>query len=1141
MLMGGHTRETPLASTFTSPLRRRAAFSLRWLIGIPMVLITFIASGVVAWLAIVDGRDAVNDIARQLRTDVLARVEDQLTHYLSIPAQVNESNARALRSGILDLQDPTTVQRYFHGVIESQPSLAYSFFGTTEGEFYGARRIADGGVQVVRAGEVTGGNSHNFSTSDLGDALELKQVYPGFDPRARPWYQAGVAAGRPTWTPIYRHFVLHDLALTASRPYYDANGQLLGVFAVDYVLTQIHAFLRSLDLTPNAQVFVMQGDGHLVAASTAPEGGFFREEAGQFLPIPATESGVASVEAAAQVLQDRPGGLVAIFQDEFLNFSVEGEEKYLQVRPFAPAPGLDWLLAVVVPERDFMGGIRDQTRSTLMIIAAVLLLAGLLGFLMAGRLAAPMERLGRDADELARGQWDREPRRTTIREYNQLDRAFQAMARQLRDQFQRVQEQSEEIQEQNRLLEQRVAERTAELDQTTSRLRAFFENIPGYIVIIDREYQIVSASQSLLEVFGINDLEKVLHQPCYQLAWEQARPCQQCALEECFRTRQPMVRYSTPEEEARFGGRSMQIFNGPILDDQGEVIGGMVYYSDITDLRALERQLIAAREVAEAANQAKSEFLARMSHEIRTPMNAILGLSELVMLEGVQGQSREFMQIIQHSARHLLTVINDILDLSKIEAGRMELLESDFDLHHALQQMVGTLTVSAQDKDLDLALEMASDVPRYLRGDMHRLGQILINLVGNAIKFTSEGGVRVTVRVLGASGTQVDLGFEVMDTGEGIPEERQAEIFDTFTQVDGSAKRRYGGTGLGLAITRQLVEKMGGCISVASRPGQGSTFGFNVVLELGDPEKVPMTESAHPAAFQHAAGSRVWRILLVEDTPANVVVAEQLLKRLGHETVSVTHAESAFQQLSLERFDLVLMDVEMPGMNGFDATRHIRDGGAGEGNRMLPIIGLTAHALSEYRERGLDAGMDDYIFKPISLGELGRTIDHVMGHCNTGALARSGASDPQSTVPSVDLALVMQRLGGDQELLIEMLLTILPDLPGKMGALTQALSDEDGDTAARIAHTLKGHLATIGAQRAAALIEALETLVRRDDFRQAESRLSGIMAELHRIYQGTPAALKGVLAGMPVNEPAVRHGLPQVEALTRELGTQRQA
>ncbi|MFP4684212.1 MAG: cache domain-containing protein, partial [Ectothiorhodospira sp.] len=656
-----------------------------------MVLITLLSVGIVAWLALSQGYRAVNDMARQTRSDVLHRVEDQFSHYLDVPLGVNARNARALRSGVLDLDDPETVQRYFHNVIAAHPSLAYSFFGTVEGEFYGARRTAEGEIQVVRAGTSTGGDSHNFATSPLGDALELKQVYPDYDPRTRPWYRAGVDADGPVWTPVYRHFVIHDLALTASRPVRDDQGRLLGVLGVDYVLTQVHEFLRSIGPSPNAQVFVMQTDGHLLAASKAPEGGFFREVGGRFSPIEAAESGLAVVEASARLLGQRSGGLEAIRDETLLNFPLEGETQYLQVKPFAPAPGLDWILAVAVPESDFLGAIQAQIRRTLGIIVGISLLAVLLGVWMAARIAAPMGRLGQDADRLARGEWDRSPRHTLIREYNRLDQVFQAMAARLRDQFRRLQAQSREIRDHNRQLEQRVAERTAELARASSRLRAFFENIPGHIVIVDRDYRIVSVSHKLLEVFGIDDPEQAINQPCYRLAWGYEQPCSRCVLEECFKTGQPVVRYSSPEEEARFNGRSMQIFNGPILDEHGNIIGGMVYYSDITDLRTMERQLIAAREVAEAANQAKSEFLARMSHEIRTPMNAILGLSELVLLDGVEGQSREFMQIIQHSARHLLSVINDILDLSKIEAGRMELVEGDFDLHRALEQVVGTL------------------------------------------------------------------------------------------------------------------------------------------------------------------------------------------------------------------------------------------------------------------------------------------------------------------------------------------------------------------------------------------------------------------------------------------------------------------
>ncbi|MCG5511116.1 ATP-binding protein [Ectothiorhodospira lacustris] len=1109
---------------------RAPAFSLRLLIGLPLVLLTMISAALAAWLAIHDGRLAVDDIARQLRTDVLIRVEDRLTGYLGIPPAVNEANARALRSGVLRLDDAANVQRYFHGILSTYPALAYSFFGTVEGEFYGARRIRDGDVQVVRAGAVTGGDSHNFSTNDLGDALELKQVYPGFDPRTRPWYQAGAAADGPTWTPIYRHFVIHDLALTAARPFKDHEGNLLGVFAVDYVLTQVHDFLRRIDLSPGAQIFVIQRDGHLVASSSAPVGGFFREEAGRFLPLQAVESGIPSLVEATRLLSSRPGGLAAIGDEELLTFDLDGERQFLQVKHFAPAPGLDWVLGAVVPERDFLGGIRAQTRDTLLMIAAVLLAALLLGVVIAARIAAPLERLGMDADRLARGDWNRAPGRTSIREFNFLDRAFQSMSGQLRGQFERLESQARVISEQNALLEQRVAERTAELDRASSRLRAFFENIPGYIVIVDADFRIVSASQGLLELFELN-LSAVLDQPCYRIAWNESSPCQQCVLEMCFRTRRPVVRYSTPQEEARFGGKALQIFSGPILDEGGEVIGGMVYYTDISDLRVMERQLISAREAADSANRAKSEFLARMSHEIRTPMNAILGLSELVLLNEPAGQSREFMHVIQHSARHLLTIINDILDLSKIEAGRMELLEADFDLHQALAEVIETLQVSAQDKGLELKMLLAPDLPRYLKGDVHRLSQILINLIGNAIKFTRQGSVRLEAHFPGEMDQRLRLAFEVIDTGEGIPLERQREIFHAFTQLDGSAGRRHGGTGLGLTITRQLVERLGGEIGVSSRPGEGSRFHFTVAMAPGN---VVEESAPSPVACIGAEPARSWHVLLVEDTPANVLVAVHLLKRLGHRVTVADNALAAFERLATEYPDLVLMDVEMPGMNGFEATRRIREGEAGEACRKLPVIGLTAHALNEYRERGLAAGMDDYIFKPISLVGLGRTINRVMGGRMLGEI-EDPAGPREEGLPIVDLSVVLQRLGDDSTLLVDTLLSVLPELPERLTELRQCLMAGDLITARRMAHSLKGHLLTIGASPAAKDMEIIEAGIGTDHHDRVLDMIETLGDAFLRIYEHIPGALKAVLGALPDHRQVLLEGMPRVEGMLQGL------
>ncbi|WP_162273508.1 ATP-binding protein [Ectothiorhodospira magna] len=1109
--------------------------SLRLLIALPLVVLTVMASVLVAWLAIHDGRRAVDDIARQLRTDVLLRVEDRLTGYLSIPPAVNENNARALAAGVLQLDDTTRMQRYFHGVMSAHPSLAYSFFGTVDGEFYGARRMKNGDIQAVRAGVVTGGDSHNFATNALGDALALKQVYPGFDPRTRPWYQAGVAADGPTWTPIYRHFVIHDLALTASQPLRDEDGTLLGVFGVDYMLTQVHDFLSHITLSPDALIFVIQKDGHLVASSRAPAGGFFQEQDdGRFLPLPVSDSGLPSLVAAARLLQDKPGGLQGVSDEVLQTFYWNGERQLLQAKPFAPAPGLDWILGVVVTERDFLGTIQEQTRDTLIMIMAVLLVALLLGGMIAARIAAPLERLGRDVNRLAGGNWEPTSGQTSIREFNLLNQTFAAMAQQLRHQFQRLDAQARVISGQNTQLEQRVAQRTAELNEAASRLRAFFENIPGYIVIIDANYRIVSASQGLLELFDL-DLSTVVDRPCYEMAWDESAPCSQCALDECFRTRRPVVRYSTPQEEARFGGRPLQIFSGPIFDDAGEVIGGMVYYTDISDLRAMERQLITAREAAEAANQAKSEFLARMSHEIRTPMNAILGLTELVLLNTTADQPRQFLHIIEHSAQHLLTIINDILDLSKIEAGRMDLVAADFDLHQTLTEVMATLQVPAADKGLALQLDLAPDLPRYLWGDEHRLTQVLINLIGNALKFTRQGHVRLEARYLGQIDTRLRLAFAVIDTGEGIPVAQQDAIFQAFTQVEGQPNRQRGGTGLGLTITRQLVEKMGGQISLDSQPGVGSTFRFTVTMPPGQ-AVAPL--SASPSPVPSSSSAQGWHILLVEDTPANVVVAEQLLNRLGHRVTVAEHAQAAFVCLASSCPDLVLMDVEMPGMNGFEATRRIRDGEAGDACRTLPVIGLTAHALNEYRAQGLEAGMDDYIFKPVSLKGLSQVIDRVM-HArmpvDPPVAPDRNLSDTQAAAPVVDLAPVLERMGDDGELLIDTLLIILPELPPRLAELHQYLETGDRVSACRTAHSLKGHLLTIGAVPAATVLATVETEIPHRSPASILARIAPLDAQFTAIYRALPEALQCTLGTMPHHQQTLEQGLPQVADLLQGL------
>ncbi|MGC1307085.1 MAG: ATP-binding protein [Phormidesmis sp.] len=953
----------------------------------------------VGYLSFKNGQKAVEDLGNQLIDAVNYRVEQKLQDYLAIPHVINELNADAVKSGLITLDNPTLLEYRLWNQLQAFTSVSYIYISSVKGGSVAAGKSPNGQPVIERTETYpNGGDYVVFGVDDNGDRTEVLQVIPNQNATSRPWFRRPIAQQKPVWIEPFNYVDRESiLAISASQPLYSSAGDLQGVATVDLELNRISNFLNELAAESAGSVFVMDRKGQLMGTSSELPITTLDGETARV--IKAEEINNLLIRQAAQGITQTFGSLKTIEQQR-TTMTLAGQPYFIQINPWQDEFGLNWLIVVMVPESNFMAQIQAGNRTTaLLCLAAVALSAGLAVW-TARRISAPVLELSAASQTLleasrqkfANGKLNARLTSGGINEIRVLATSFEQMSDHLQMSYAQLEDYSQslevKVKERTEALEKeiRISKRaTAQLLASEHKYRTLHEGIQDAVLLLNAK-EIVDCNLTALRIFGCDRKPELYGKTPVDFSPD-SQPDGRRSATVLASIMAKVLQSETCNFEWMHQRKNGQPFPAEVwltaVTIEGEPMVQAVV-KDITVRKRAEAEIIRAKEEAEVANRAKSRFLANMSHELRSPLNAILGFAQIIeRSDNLSAEHSNNIGIISRSGEHLLSLINNVLDMSKIEAGRTTLAPVNFNLHQLLDDLRDMFWLSAREKQLRLTFSHTPDLPTYVRADQGKLRQILINLINNAIKFTDAGSVTVKAGLQAGSDdtSHTILSFEIIDTGVGIAANELKQVVAPFVQSQ-STQGTQEGTGLGLSISEQFVKLMGGEMTIESQEQSGTRVAFMIQAAIA--ENIPLGETVSRRVIALAAGQPSYRILIVDDKRDNRKLMVKLFEPLGLDLKEAQNGQAAVAICHNWQPHLVWMDLRMPVMDGFEATRQIRQTvrpqNKGSTKSVIPkIIALSASSFQSDQDDAIAAGCDAFIRKPFRTDEIFETMAQQLG------------------------------------------------------------------------------------------------------------------------------------------------------------------